>query len=84
LAFSNYRWVHSKAVNILENEEKDPDFVDTFFKAAVDASEEALLNALFQAETMVGRDNHLREKIPVGRVLDLLTKYNRRPFNGPC
>jgi D-aminopeptidase len=84
LAFSNYRWVHGKAVDILEHEEKDPDFVDTFFKAAIDASEEALLNALFQAENMVGRDNHLREKIPVGRVLDLLTKYNRRPFNAPC
>jgi len=44
----------------------------SLFKAAAEATEEAILNALFAAETMTGRDGHVRCGLPVesvGRIL---------------
>ncbi len=70
-AFSNFPWVHPKARVIMAEE---AEFIEPLFKAVVEASEEAVLNALFQAETMLGRDDHVREKIPVAKVLNLLRR----------
>ena len=41
------------------------------FKASVEATEEAILNALFSADTMVGRDGNTRLGIPVDKVMDI-------------
>lgn len=46
------------------------------FLAAVEATEEAILNSLFQAETMTGRDGHIQEALPVDDVMEILKKYN--------
>jgi len=46
------------------------------FRAAVEATEEAILNALFRARTMVGRDNHVRHQLPIDRVQDILRRFN--------
>jgi len=46
------------------------------FRAAVEATEEAVLNALFRATTMVGRDDHVRYQLPVQKVEDILRKFN--------
>ena len=46
--------------------------MDRLFEAVADATEEAALNALFQATTMRGRDGHVLHALPVGRTLDLL------------
>lgn len=46
--------------------------IDPVFQAAADATEEAILNALFRAERMVGRDGHVREALPLDRVRALL------------
>jgi len=45
---------------------------DLMFQATVEATEEAVLNALFTAETVVGRDNHTRRALPQERVLELV------------
>ncbi len=45
---------------------------DPFFEAAVQATEEAILNALFVNQEMVGRDGHRSPALPVERVMDLL------------
>jgi D-aminopeptidase len=45
------------------------------FKATVEAVEEAILNSMFMAETMVGRDNHVRYALPIDLVVDLLEKH---------
>lgn len=51
---------------VLRNDETSP-----LFLAAIEATEEALLNALFQARSMTGRDGQRIEALPVGRVLEL-------------
>ncbi|HAI20603.1 MAG TPA: aminopeptidase, partial [Clostridiales bacterium UBA8153] len=46
--------------------------VSHLFRAAADTVEEAILNTLFAAETMIGRDGHTRRQLPVADVLELL------------
>ena len=47
------------------------------FAAAVEATEEAVVNALFAAETMAGRDGNTLYAMPVDRVLELLDAAGR-------
>ena len=47
------------------------------FPAVVESVEEAVLNSLFRAETVVGRDGHTRVGLPVEQVLALVP--SRRP-----
>ena len=51
--------------------------IGSVFEATVDATEEAIINALVAAETMVGVDGHRAEAIPHDRLRDILRKYNR-------
>ena len=44
------------------------------FPAVVESVEEAVLNSLFRAETMVGRDNHTAYGLPVKDVVELVLK----------
>jgi len=44
------------------------------FLAVVEATEEAVINSLFQAETMVG-NGHRAEALPISEVLTICTKY---------
>ena len=48
--------------------------IDGLFQAVVEATEEAVLNSLFKAETVVGRDGHTRMALPVDRVRELLRR----------
>lgn len=45
---------------------------DLIFEAVADATEEAALNALFQADTTTGRDGNVLHGAPIQRILDLL------------
>jgi D-aminopeptidase len=51
--------------------------INYLFQAAVEATEEAILNSMFAAETMVGRDNHVRHALPVEETVRILRKYGR-------
>lgn len=51
--------------------------VDALFAAAVEATEEAIVNSLFAATTVVGRDGHIGEALPLDRVRRLLTRAGR-------
>ena len=51
--------------------------IDALFLAVVEATEEAVLNSLFRAETVVGRDGHRREALPVDPVVALLRQAGR-------
>ncbi len=53
-----------------------PDGVSPLFQAALEATEEAVYNALLQATTMTGKGNTV-EAIPVDRVREILAKYGR-------
>jgi D-aminopeptidase len=56
----------------LTNQEMTP-----LFQAVIEATEEAILNSLFAAETMTGRDGHKVEAIPKNEILRILKEYNR-------
>jgi len=53
------------------------DLLDPIFSAVVEATEEAIVNALVDNQTMVGRDDHRVEALPHDRVRELLGKYHR-------
>jgi D-aminopeptidase len=53
------------------------DRMDPIFTAVVQATEEAILNALVDNRSMTGRDNHRVDALPHNRVRELLKKYNR-------
>jgi len=44
------------------------------FPAVVESVEEAILNSLFRAETVAGRDGHVRHALPVEKVLALVRR----------
>ena len=46
------------------------------FLATVEATEEAILNSLFMAETMEGTDRRVMESLTVDEVMEILRKYN--------
>ena len=53
------------------------DLLDPVFQATVEATEEAIVNALVDNQTMVGRDEHRVEALPHDRLRELLEKYHR-------
>lgn len=59
-------------VTLLSNEAISP-----LFAATVQATEEAILNAMLQAETMTGANNLRVNALPADRVVEILRKYGR-------
>jgi L-aminopeptidase/D-esterase-like protein len=53
------------------------DLLDSLFAGVVEATEEAVVNALVDNHSMTGRDNHRVESLPQDRLRELLKKYNR-------
>jgi L-aminopeptidase/D-esterase-like protein len=64
-------------VTLLPNERMEP-----LFEATVQSTEEAVLNALAAAKTMVGRDGHKILALPHDRLREVLKKYNRLAESG--
>jgi D-aminopeptidase len=60
------------AVNILPNDQINP-----IFLATVQATEEAVVNALVAAETMTGLKGHTVNALPHERLREILKNYNR-------
>ncbi len=59
-------------LEMLPNERMGP-----LFDATVEATEEAIVNALIAARTMTGRDDHKVIALPHDRLREILKKYNR-------
>ncbi|UII29879.1 P1 family peptidase [Fulvivirga ulvae] len=57
---------------VLSNEAMSP-----LFLATIEATEEAILNSLFAAQTITGRDNHTIKALPVEQVVEIMKKYNK-------
>ena len=53
------------------------DQMDALFEATVQATEEAVVNALVAAKTMTGPEGHSVEALPHDRLREVLKKYNR-------
>jgi ribonuclease D len=60
----------TQTVTVLRN-----DAMSGLFMAAIEATEEAILNSLFMATTTEGKDGHKIEAIPLDKVLPILRKY---------
>jgi len=60
----------AKQILELKNSEVSP-----LFLAAVEATEEAILNSLFMAETMEGHEDRIQEALPIDEVMKILKKY---------
>jgi len=77
IAFSNaVRIPHetSERVLTLPHIVEDGALIDGLFQAAVEATEEAVINALFTATTMTGRDGHVRYALPLDETLAILRR----------
>ncbi|MBX0331921.1 P1 family peptidase [Pontibacter sp. HSC-14F20] len=61
----------TQTFTLLRNDEMSP-----LFMATIEATEEAIINSLFRAETMTGRDKHSVEALPIESVIKLLKKHN--------
>ena len=51
--------------------------LDPLFEATVEATEEAIVNALVAAETMVGRDGMTAHRLPHDRLIEVMRRYGR-------
>jgi D-aminopeptidase len=77
LAFSTANPTAAKEEGLAELTMLPNERLNPLFEATVQATEEAIVNALVAAETMVGRDGHKAVALPYERVKDVLKKYNR-------
>jgi L-aminopeptidase/D-esterase-like protein len=85
LAFSTANRAAIREANVRAPKSKEPPRVqmlsnndlDDLFEATAQATEESIINALIAAETMIGVDGHVYERIPFGRLKGLLKKYHR-------
>ena len=57
---------------LLQNDAMSP-----LFMATIEATEEAIINSLFAAETITGRNGNKAELLPLEKVIPILKKYNR-------
>lgn len=60
------------SVRLLRDQALDP-----IFEATVEATEEAILNALVAAETMTGRDGLTAHRLPHDRLREVMAKFGR-------
>ena len=64
----------TRSVETVPNDRLDP-----IFEAVVEATEEAVINALVDNQGMTGRDDHHVDSLPHDRLRELLSKYHRAP-----
>jgi len=58
--------------SVLFNDDLSP-----LFLAAIEATEQAIINSLFAARTMKGKNGRVVEELPKEKVISILKKYNR-------
>ncbi|WP_304234645.1 P1 family peptidase [Jiulongibacter sediminis] len=79
IAFSTSELVrvpHRSESSLQQFTELREEEISILFEAVIEATEEAILNSLFMAETMTGHDGHTVQELPVERTLEVLRKYN--------
>jgi D-aminopeptidase len=68
---------HSDENNLYKTEVLRNDELSPLFLAVIEATEEAILNSLFAAQTMTGRDGFEVKSIPIKEVIEIMKKYNK-------
>lgn len=77
LAFSTANAGASAADHVVDLKMMPNDMLDPVFTATVQATEEAIVNAMVAAETMTGIENHRVIALPHDQLRAVLKKYNR-------
>jgi D-aminopeptidase len=57
--------------------------INTLFDIVVEATEEAVLNSLFRAETMIGRDNRIIYALPIQETIEIMQRYGHTEVHLP-
>lgn len=60
----------TQTTNVIRNDAMSP-----LFMAVIEATEEAIINSLFSAETMTGNEGHTIKALPKDEVIRILKKY---------
>jgi D-aminopeptidase len=53
------------------------DHINILFEAAAESAEEAILNSIFVADTVIGRDDNSSKGLPVERAIEILQEHGR-------
>ena len=77
VAFSNGRLVPRDEQAVRTLPELSDDFITPLFQATVEATEEAVFNALCMATTVVGRDGNISPALPLDRLVEIMREYGR-------
>jgi D-aminopeptidase len=77
IAFSTANAAAFSGRPLLESESLGNDYLDPVFLAAVEATEEAIVNAMVAARDMHGTDGHFAPALPHDQLVALLKRYGR-------
>jgi D-aminopeptidase len=77
VAFSTANAAACRPDGLSQAETLGNDLLDPIFEAVVQATEEAVINALVAGETMIGQGGHRVVALPHDRLQDVLRRYNR-------
>jgi D-aminopeptidase len=70
--------IKSSGGNVLRDAKLLPnDAMSPLFLAVIEATEEAILNSLFRANTMTGKEKRTVEALPLEPTLNILRKYKK-------
>ena len=79
LAFSTANVDALRGAALASSTSIDNNNLDPLFGATVQATEEAIVNALVAARDMQGNDGHYANALPHAELVRLLAKYGRLP-----
>lgn len=78
IAFSTANRVPHAGPRVLERVVLADEAMSAIFAATVEAVEEAVVNSLLAAETMIGRDGNIRRALDIDELVRILDKYKAR------
>jgi len=77
LAFSTANRLPWDDSPVTELEVLDDEAITPLYQATIEATEEAVLNALTTATTMTGRDGNRVHALPLDRLVEVMRRYGR-------
>lgn len=76
IAFSTFKEarIPAKSGKVLNVPVLSNDYTSPLFMAAIEATEEAIINSLFAAKTTIGRNGNKAEALPISKVVEMMKK----------
>jgi D-aminopeptidase len=75
LAFATGNHINSTSNELINLKMIRNEDLDIFYEAVAEATEEAILNSLTRAETMLGYKNRVAYELPIERLREIMLKY---------